>query len=162
MHPITEPAPATERRRVLVLFVNTTIALLGGALSTLLGAFAARPPHEESAHEWVRAGGMLELTPDTPVARVLSVPRVDGWYRERARHTVFLIWDGGQAVHAMSATCTHLGCQVRWQSEQKTFLCPCHGGAYDAAGNVLSGPPPRRLDRLETRLDPDGTVLVRL
>lgn len=162
MHPTTEPGPSAERRRALVLFVNTTIALIGGALSTLLAAFAARPPHDESGRGWIRAGAMLELTPDMPVPRVLSVPQVDGWYRERARHTVFLVWDGGQAVQAMSATCTHLGCQVRWESEQKIFRCPCHGGVYDAAGNVVFGPPPRPLDRLETRLDPDGTVLVRV
>ena len=29
-----------DRRRALALFVNTTVALIGGALSAVLGAFA--------------------------------------------------------------------------------------------------------------------------
>ena len=27
------------------------------------------------------------------------------------------------------------------------FQCPCHGGAYDAEGNRVAGPPVRALDR---------------
>jgi Rieske Fe-S protein len=103
------------------------------------------------------------LKPDVPVPRVLSFSRSDGWYRERARETVFLVWDGDQNVRAFSATCTHLGCQVRWEADAKRFLCPCHGGVYDASGRVVDGPPPRPLDTLEARIDGRaGDVLVRL
>lgn len=162
MHP-NAPSPSSPgRRRALAAFVNTTVALIGGALSTLLGAFAVRPPRAAAAAGWIRAGSLLELSPNRPVPRVLSVPQVDGWYRERARRTVFLVWDGARGVRAMSATCTHLGCQVQWQPGEKAFVCPCHGGVYDAAGLVLHGPPPRPLDRLETRVDADGSVLVRV
>ena len=41
----------------------------------------------------------------------------------------------------MSATCTHLGCQVQWDGEGKKFKCPCHGGVYSHDGSVVSGPP---------------------
>ncbi|MCA1559802.1 MAG: ubiquinol-cytochrome c reductase iron-sulfur subunit [Acidobacteria bacterium] len=81
----------------------------------------------------------------------------------RARETVFLVWDGDRTVRALSATCTHLGCQVRWDGTAKHFRCPCHGGAYDPTGQVVAGPPPRPLDTLETRVDTSaGSVLVRL
>ena len=86
------------------------------------------------AGRWVRAGTTADLKPDEPVARCSSVSRVDGWYRERARETVFLVWDGDDTVRAMSATCTHLGCQVQWDGEGKKFQCPCHGGVYAADG----------------------------
>jgi Rieske Fe-S protein len=151
------------RRRTLVVFVNTAIALIGGGLSALLGAFALRPLSGSAGGRWVRAGSTAELKPDEPVARVLAVSRVDGWYRERARQTVFLVWDGRHTVHALSATCTHLGCQVRWDGDGKKFRCPCHGGVYAADGTVAEGPPPRPLDRIEARIDPeDASVLVRL
>jgi Rieske Fe-S protein len=91
------------------------------------------------------------------------VSRVDGWYRERARETVFLVWDGGHQVRALSATCTHLGCQVRWDGADQKFKCPCHGGVYAVDGRVLEGPPPRPLDAVEARIDPaDASILVRL
>ncbi len=151
------------RRRALVLFVNATVALIGASLSALLGTFALGPRASAAGGRWVRAGTTSDLTPDEPVARVLTVSRVDGWYRERARETVFLVWDGDRAVRAFSATCTHLGCQVQWDGKDKKFRCPCHGGVYAADGAVLEGPPPRPLDTIEARLDPaDSSVLVRL
>jgi Rieske Fe-S protein len=157
------PDAAHGRRRALVLFVNTIVALIGGALTALLGAFSLRPPGADNGGRWVRAGTTDDLKPDEPVARVLAVSRVDGWYRERARQTVFLVWDGDKTIRGMSATCTHLGCQVEWDAKGKKFRCPCHGGVYAADGRVLEGPPPRPLDAVEARIDPaDTSVLVRL
>jgi len=149
-----------HRRRALVLFVNSTVALIGSGLAAVLGAFALRPA-TTAPGRWIKAGAVGDLTPNVPVARVLALSRQDGWYRERARETVFLVWDGASSVHALSATCTHLGCQVRWDAETTRFRCPCHGGVFDANGQVLEGPPPRPLDRVETRVE-SGAVLVRL
>jgi Rieske Fe-S protein len=155
------PAP-TERRRALILFVNAVVALIGGGLSAVLGAFAFGARGNATQARWSRAGTTSDLKPDEPVAHVLSVSRVDGWYRARARETVFLVWDGDKTIRAMSATCTHLGCQVQWEAKQKKFRCPCHGGVYAADGTVLEGPPPRPLQTIEARIEPDSSVLVRL
>lgn len=160
--PVSVTANVPSRRRVLVVFVNTIIALITGGFGALLGAFALRPHEGANRERWVRAASLLELTPGTPIPRVLSVRRSDGWYRERVRQTVFLVRDGDN-VKAMSATCTHLGCQVRWEKDKKRFLCPCHGGAYDAQGRVLEGPPPRPLDAIDVRVDAStDAVLVRV
>jgi Rieske Fe-S protein len=154
---------APGRRRALVLFVNTVVAGIGAVLAGLLGTFALRPAAAESRARWIRAGTTDDLKPGVPVPRVLSFSRVDGWYRERAREIVFVVWDGDRHVHALSATCTHLGCQVHWEADKKRFHCPCHGGVYDAGGRVLEGPPPRPLDTLDARIEgTNGDVLVRL
>ena len=42
---------------------------------------------------------------------------------------------------ALSSTCPHLGCQVHWQGPQNRYFCPCHNGAFDAAGVGTEGPP---------------------
>jgi Rieske Fe-S protein len=153
-----------SRRRALIVLINGAVAVIGGALGALLAAFALRPAAAASKDRWFRAAAMEDLPPGVPVPCVLSVSRADGWYRERARQTVFLVRAGERDVKAFSATCTHLGCQVRWDADAKKFNCPCHGGVYDAEGEVVEGPPPRSLDRIETRVDPaaGGTVLVRL
>jgi Rieske Fe-S protein len=157
------PTEAGGRRRALILFVNAAIALVGGAFTAVAGVFALRPPSAAAAGRWVRAGTTDDLKPDEPVPRVLAISRADGWYRERARQTVFLVWDGDKQIRALSATCTHLGCQVQWDAKGKKFRCPCHGGVYAADGRVLDGPPPRPLDTIEARIDPrDTSVLVRL
>lgn len=42
---------------------------------------------------------------------------------------------------ALSSTCPHLGCQVRWESQNNRFYCPCHNGVFDPTGVATSGPP---------------------
>ncbi len=42
---------------------------------------------------------------------------------------------------ALSQTCTHQGCTIAYQATSMIFVCPCHGGTYDANGNVTGGPP---------------------
>lgn len=150
-----------DRRRALVVFINTVIGLIGAGLSAVLGAFALRPASKEDAG-WLAAGTVDDLTPNTPVPRIVSRPAQDGWYRQRSRSTVFVVWDGNEGVHALSGTCTHLGCQVRWDAESTRFRCPCHGGVFDAEGNVVEGPPPRPLDRVDVRLEDAGRIVVRL
>jgi Rieske Fe-S protein len=49
---------------------------------------------------------------------------------------------------------------VRWIAEQDRFFCPCHNGVFDKSGNVVSGPPPRALDRFETKIE-DGVLFIR-
>ena len=161
-HASTRSTNQEGRRRALVILINGATVLISGALGALLGVFALRPGGSTRSERWLHAASLPELTPGTPVPRVLSVPRADGWYRERMRQTVFLVRDGDQ-VKALSATCTHLGCQVRWDKEGKRFRCPCHGGAYDAQGRVIAGPPPRALDTIDVRVDAStDSVLVRV
>ena len=42
---------------------------------------------------------------------------------------------------ALSSVCPHLGCAVHWEPHNDRFFCPCHNGAFDAAGQATEGPP---------------------
>lgn len=46
--------------------------------------------------------------------------------------------DGG--LHCVAATCTHLGCQVMFNTAERSWDCPCHGSRFDTDGHVLQGP----------------------
>lgn len=37
-------------------------------------------------------------------------------------------------------TCTHLGCELRFNSAENSWDCPCHGSRFDYKGNILNGP----------------------
>jgi glycine/D-amino acid oxidase-like deaminating enzyme/nitrite reductase/ring-hydroxylating ferredoxin subunit len=54
--------------------------------------------------------------------------------------------DEDGTVHAVSAVCTHLGCQVLWNSAEKSWDCPCHGSRFHYTGRVIQGPAVKDLD----------------
>src|SRR5207249_1359567 len=44
------------------------------------------------------------------------------------------------ALHVKSASCTHLGCVVHWNSLEQCWDCPCHGSQFAPDGTALNGP----------------------
>ncbi len=56
-----------------------------------------------------------------------------------------IVVSGRNGFQAFSASCTHLGCLVSWNSNKKQFICPCHAAVFGADGSVVSGPPPAPL-----------------
>jgi glycine/D-amino acid oxidase-like deaminating enzyme/nitrite reductase/ring-hydroxylating ferredoxin subunit len=48
-------------------------------------------------------------------------------------------------LHALSATCTHLGCLVAFNEAERTWECPCHGSRFAVDGSILQGPAIRPL-----------------
>jgi glycine/D-amino acid oxidase-like deaminating enzyme/nitrite reductase/ring-hydroxylating ferredoxin subunit len=54
--------------------------------------------------------------------------------------------DDGTLV-AVSPICSHLGCQVNWNTAERSWDCPCHGSRFAPGGDVLQGPAVHRLER---------------
>lgn len=84
---------------------------------------------------------------DVPAEGALALPR----------HRLAIVRDGG-ALLAVDLTCTHLGCTVK--ATEQGFSCPCHGSRFGRRGEVLKGPAPRALGRLELA-ERDGIIEVR-
>ena len=58
--------------------------------------------------------------------------------RKGAKAAAYRAPDG--AITIRSATCTHMGCTVRWNDAERTWDCPCHGSRFKPTGEVISGP----------------------
>ncbi|NLB37495.1 MAG: Rieske 2Fe-2S domain-containing protein, partial [Clostridiales bacterium] len=43
-------------------------------------------------------------------------------------------------TYTVSPTCTHLGCRLEWNPDEKSWDCPCHGSRFDYKGNLLDNP----------------------
>jgi glycine/D-amino acid oxidase-like deaminating enzyme/nitrite reductase/ring-hydroxylating ferredoxin subunit len=54
--------------------------------------------------------------------------------------------DDDGTVTAVSPTCTHLGCQVNFNTAERSWDCPCHGSRFAPDGTVLQGPAVHRLE----------------
>ncbi len=48
--------------------------------------------------------------------------------------------DGEGQVHTVSVRCPHLGCQLEWNPDEKSWDCPCHGSRFSYDGKVIEGP----------------------
>jgi glycine/D-amino acid oxidase-like deaminating enzyme len=55
--------------------------------------------------------------------------------------------DDDGALIAVSPVCSHLGCQVNWNTAERSWDCPCHGSRFAPDGDVLQGPAVHRLER---------------
>lgn len=74
----------------------------------------------------------------------------EGAVVEVGGETLAVFNDGG-TVRAASAACTHRGCIVAWNGEDKTFDCPCHGSRFNGDFTVRQGPAALPLDPHEIR-----------
>jgi len=107
----------------------------------------------------------------TPVARVEEIPvgeptfityeqRVrDGWYISTLSKGAWIVNKNNGEFIVYDPRCTHLNCPYYWDRDKGMFQCPCHDGKFDMDGNVIGGPPPRPLDRLEFTIE-KGSILV--
>lgn len=51
-------------------------------------------------------------------------------------------------VFIVDTKCKHLGCEVHWNSAERTWDCPCHASRYSYDGTVIEGPALKPLERL--------------
>jgi Rieske Fe-S protein len=56
--------------------------------------------------------------------------------------------DDSGALHRVSATCSHVGCHLHWNSFERCWDCPCHGSHFAIDGTALNGPAVAALERL--------------
>lgn len=128
---------------------------VGGAALTAVGAPALTNKREG---KWVDAGNAADLTPGQFNKVGITYDAKDGWLEGKIKQLVYVKLNGNDVL-ALSATCSHLGCNVNYDEQTGGFKCPCHSGVYDAAGKNISGPPPRPLTRLEAKVE-DGKLKI--
>ena len=53
------------------------------------------------------------------------------------------------AVYIVNTTCTHMGCELNWNSAERTWDCPCHGSRFSHEGKIIDGPAVKELNMEE-------------
>ncbi|MGZ3427061.1 MAG: QcrA and Rieske domain-containing protein [Polyangia bacterium] len=148
-----------KRRSFLGTLVGGISAAVGAIMAVPLFRFAAWPMfHKGGGADWFALGKADAFSGDGPVRTEIEVRKTDGWRVSTAKQTVYVTRAGGK-LQVLSAVCSHLGCVVPWDADSKQFVCPCHKGVFAPDGTRLSGPPPRGLDPLPTKVE-NGTLYV--
>ena len=100
---------------------------------------------------------------DDPVITDLETLRSEGAVVFKTDDGDAIAVDVDGEVLAYSTVCTHEGCTVGWDAEDKQLACPCHGSRFDPldAGAVISGPARSPLPAVEVVVDEAEGVLRR-
>lgn len=148
------------RRKVFSVSSQALAALAGAAVVLPAVGFALAPVFTRPEERWEAVGSVDDFTADTYRQVVFTETVGIG---EAGKTTAYVRmgtveYDEDPATFiAISTRCAHLGCPVRYVQAAANFICPCHGGVYDFVGKRIGGPPPRPLDRFQTRIT-DGKV----
>jgi Rieske Fe-S protein len=149
-----------DRRGFLGLVTWSIGGLIGAAMGIPAIAYILGPVlQRDKAQNWIRLGATSKIEIGTPTLFKAKIERKTGWIVSEEEIAAFVLTENGRDYIAMSNVCTHLGCRVRWIADQEQFLSPCHNGIFDKVGNVVSGPPPRPLDRYEVKVE-NGQLFV--
>ncbi len=150
---------AVSRRKFLetgVIVIAGAIGVAaGGAALTSIGAPAVTNKREG---KWVDAGPVTDLAQGQFNKIGITYDAKDGWLEGKMKQLVY-VKINGEEILALSATCSHLGCNVGYDEQSGQFKCPCHAGIYDSNGKNISGPPPKPLTRLEAKIE-EGKLMV--
>ena len=147
---------ARNGRRSFLKWATWASGVLAGILAgvPVLRAFVSPIYRRPAPDQWTKLGEADLFDTDAPT-KVDFVETVnDAWVENRVLRSVWVQTEDGEHFTVYNGRCTHLGCGFGYDKTAKRFHCPCHLGAFDVkTGAVLSGPPPRPLDRLETRIE---------
>jgi len=140
-----------HRRKFLNQIAVAGTTLAGIVVSVPIIAYLLSPFLEKKERAWQDMGPLYKYELDTTVAVELEDPSPLRWAGRTARTSAWLR-RSETGFTAFSVHCTHLGCPVNWVDGGKIFLCPCHGGVFDAEGNPVGGPPTYPLQRHHVRV----------
>jgi Rieske Fe-S protein len=84
----------------------------------------------------LRAGDVHDLAPGTG-----GLVRVEG-------NTIGAYRDKSGKIHAVSVTCTHMGCSLKWNPAETSWDCPCHGSRFTNTGDIIEGPATQPLEQI--------------
>jgi menaquinol-cytochrome c reductase iron-sulfur subunit len=151
-----------ERRDFLKIVISGIAAFIAAAAGIPIVGYVLSPALRRTRTEWTQLGPEGDFPIGVPRLVPFTRFRRDGWI-ERPENLSVWVWRESQTeLVVYNGHCTHLGCAFNWMTSGKHeghFFCPCHDGVYDIGGTVIGGPPPRPLDRLETKVE-DGKLFV--
>ncbi len=148
---------ALSRRKLLEAGFWVLAGAGGVATAGVATRFLVGDSLEPKEQKWVEVGPVADLEPGKVHRITYAVKSKDAWRNVNREGVIYALTEDGTSFTIFDATCTHLACSVHWEEDKNHFACPCHAGIFSREGEVLDGPPPRPLVKLETKLE-DGIL----
>ena len=112
----------------------------------------------KTKEDWISVGPIENYETGKPTLFTFTQTTQNGWERTVNSYGVYITKKDTTSATVFSNKCTHLACRVTWLPESQEYLCPCHDGIFNAAGEVTAGPPPSPLIEYPSKVE-DGNLL---
>jgi menaquinol-cytochrome c reductase iron-sulfur subunit len=151
-----------SRRSFLGVLLGFGSVVVGAVLSVPLIRFALHPLLTKTTDiAWSDVGKVEEFASLTaPLKKLITVEQRDGWREIISEKAVYVLPIKDGVSRVMSPICPHLGCSLPWSEAKQEFVCPCHNAVFGLDGKRVSGPAPRSMDDLESKVE-EGVLKVR-
>ena len=73
---------------------------------------------------------------------------------------IMVVHSGDGSLFAVSAVCTHKGCDVNYDKKLGHLLCPCHGSEFGLDGQNIKGPAKRPLKHHTVRTENSRVIII--
>lgn len=84
--------------------------------------------------------GLVKENFTIPAEKLEELPKEHGGLVEYDGKKAGVYKDAEGEVFVVSTRCPHLGCQLEWNPDEKSWDCPCHGSRFDYKGNLIDNP----------------------
>ena len=75
-----------------------------------------------------------------PSSQIEHIQNGHGGIVEYNGEKVGVYKDKNGKEYIVSTKCAHLGCELKWNADELTWDCPCHGSRFDYKGRLIGGP----------------------
>ena len=150
-----------SRRSFLFKLSLAANGAVGAVLAVpIIGYLFGPASKKKSADEaWIHLGSLSDFPEGETRLATFRNPVATAWDGQTGDIPCWVRRVSGTTFQVFAINCAHLGCPVRWFSESKLFLCPCHGGAYYEDGSRASGPPERGLFEYDHKISGDALMI---
>ena len=143
----------TSRRDFLGLGIAAAAAAACGGCSAL--ASKRNDPNDPTVQA---ESGLLRLSQEDSAKLLASETSL--LVKVKGKKTrILVVHRSNGSLTATSAICTHLGCDVDYDKNSTSLLCPCHGSKFGLDGKNIKGPASKPLKSYAVRNE-DGIVVI--
>ncbi len=147
------------RRKFLGYLIGGISGLIGVIVAVPVIGYFLSPIWRKQSRMFTLIASVSDIPVDQPTFVTYEERIRDGWYITTLSKGAWVVNKDGKELIVFDPRCTHLNCPYYWDKKIQIFQCPCHDGEFDISGDVIGGPPPRPLDRLEFVVE-NGDILV--
>ena len=102
---------------------------------------------------YVRVAAVKDIPIGEPFGISFVEESQDAYQFSMLPHSVYVLKTSETDLVVYSPVCPHLGCQVFFDRQKREYVCPCHNSVFSVDGTRISGPTPRSLDTLPSKIE---------